>query len=372
MLNRLSALVGALLLPTLALAQAMPNLVPNPSFEDHVALPKEISQLGLAKPWQSVATSGTEPAELFVQGALARVGVPDNFNGTEPAHSGTAYAGLIPFSKMDDGLYREFFYTLLREPLEAGATYRVGCFVSCAERAHWAVDGVQLLLTPKLPLLGQLGYTLYKPQVAAPDILREKTGWTEVSGSFVAKGGERVLTLGNFHLSQDTRQERLLAKRKDKEAGDIAYYYLDDVSVVKVLNPDGSPARLPAPVVLAPLPEPKVGEAVRLDQVYFDSDESRLLPQSGPSLDQLAALLQSHPQWRVLIGGHTDNTNTQAHNLLLSRERAEAVRQYLIGKGIPAARLRVQGFGDTQPMADNTSPAGREKNRRVEFTIEEE
>lgn len=371
MLNRLSALVGALLFPTLAPAQAMPNLVPNPSFEQYIAKPKEISQLGLAKPWQSVAVSGNEPAELFVQGALARVGVPANFNGTEPAHSGDAYAGFIPFSKMEDGLYREFFYILLNEPLVAGATYRAACFVSCAERAHWAVDGVQLLLTPRLPLLGQLGYTLYKPQVSAPDILREKNGWTEVGGAFRAQGGERILTIGNFRLSKDTRQDRLLAKRKDKEAGDIAYYYLDDVSVVQVLNPDGSPARPALPAAAAPLPEPKVGEAVRLDQVYFESDESRLLPQSGPSLDQLAALLQRHPQWRVLIGGHTDDTNTPEHNLLLSRERADAVRDYLVGKGITPNRLRTQGFGETQPVADNRSPAGREKNRRVEFTIEE-
>jgi OmpA-OmpF porin, OOP family len=360
-----------LLITSAGRAQELPNLVPNPSFEQFDSRPTEISQLYLARPWKSLAVSGNEPAELFTGGALARVSVPTNFNGTEPAHSGTAYAGFIPFSKMEDEQYREFFITTLQEPLEAGCTYRAACFVSLAERAHWAADGIQILLSARAPLLAQRGYTLAQPQVSAPQVITQTEGWVEVSGMFRASGGERMLTIGNFQLSEDTDVRRRLAKGKDKEAGDIAYYYLDDVSVVKVMDADGSPARLAMPPPLAPLPAaPKVGEAVRLENIYFASDEAKLLPESAPSLNQLAALLQANPQWRIILSGHTDNTDTPLHNMLLSHERAEAVRQYLIGKGIAPGRLTAQGFGDTKPVANNATTAGREQNRRVEFTLQ--
>ncbi len=354
-----------------ARAQELPNLVPNPSFEQFDSKPTEISQLYLARPWRSLAVSGNEPAELFTSGALARVSVPSNFNGTEPAHSGTAYAGFIPFSKMDDEKYREFFVTTLFVPLEAGCTYRAACFVSLAERAHWAADGVQILLSTRAPLLAQGGYAMAQPQVSAPKVITQTDGWVEVSGMFRASGGERMLTIGNFQPSEDTGVRRQIAKGKDKDAGDIAYYYLDDVSVVKVMEADGSPARSAALPALAPLPiAPKVGEAVRLENIYFASDEAKLLPESGPSLDQLAALLIAHPEWKILLTGHTDNTDTALHNLLLSHERAESVRQYLIGKGIAPARLTAEGAGDTKPVASNDTPAGREKNRRVEFMLQ--
>ena len=372
--RRFSALLpgAAGLLLAAAPARAQPNLVPNPSFEESTALPREISQLDLARPWRSFATSGNEPAELFAAGAPARVGVPQNFNGTEPAHDGTAYAGFIPFSKMDDERYREFFVVPLITPLEAGCTYRAGCFVSLAERAHWAADGVQMLFSVRGALLIELGYAQVQPQVSAGRVITETEGWTEVSGMFRASGGERVLTIGNFQLSADTDVRRRVARGKDKDAGDIAYYYLDDISVVKVMEADGSPARPPQVAEAPPAPPspPKKGQTIRLDNVYFASDEARLLPTSAPALDQLADLLTANPAWEITLSGHTDNTNTPNYNLLLSQERAQAVRQYLIGKRIGPGRLCTAGFGDTRPVTDNATPDGRERNRRVEFTVE--
>ena len=370
-------LSGALAASAQGLPATQPNLVPNPSFEEYTDKPREISELALARPWHSLATSGNQPAELFVAGALPRVGVPANFNGTEPAHSGGAYAGYIPYSKMDDEQYREFFVTQLAAPLEAGCTYRAACFVSLAERAHWPVDGEQLLVSVRGTLLIEQGYARARPQVSAPDIIAQTDGWTEVSGQFRAQGGERVLTIGNFRLPKDTKASRRMARGKDKEAGDIAYYYLDDVSVVKVLEADGSPARPPVaasptrvPEALAPLPTPQKGQAVRLENVYFASDQADLLPTSAPALDQLAALLKANPAWTITIAGHTDNTNTETHNLLLSRQRAESVRQYLIGQRIAPGRLKAAGYADNRPVADNATPAGREQNRRVEFTLD--
>jgi OOP family OmpA-OmpF porin len=104
-------------------------------------------------------------------------------------------------------------------------------------------------------------------------------------------------------------------------------------------------------------------------QVFFDTDVSTL---PGPSkvLDQLARVLLEHPEiQRVVIEGHTDTAGTELHNRTLSLARAETVRRYLIEKGVPAERLRAEGFGPRRPASKNTTPRGREKNRRAELRL---
>lgn len=104
-------------------------------------------------------------------------------------------------------------------------------------------------------------------------------------------------------------------------------------------------------------------------QVFFDTDASTL---PGPSkvLDQLAQVLLEHPEiQRVIIEGHTDTVGTELHNRTLSLARAETVRRYLIGKGVPAQRLMAQGLGPRRPASTNTTAGGRERNRRAELRL---
>lgn len=117
-------------------------------------------------------------------------------------------------------------------------------------------------------------------------------------------------------------------------------------------------------VTLAP---PKL---VISEKIYFETGKSRLLPQSNQMLDVVAEFLKKHPELkRVLIEGHTDSTGPMALNMNLSQARAESVRRYLISKKVSASRLSAKGYGPTRPVASNDTPEGREKNRRVEFTI---
>jgi OmpA-OmpF porin, OOP family len=107
-----------------------------------------------------------------------------------------------------------------------------------------------------------------------------------------------------------------------------------------------------------------------LDRVYFQSGKAVLQRRSFPLLDQLAFLLKGHDELQaVQVEGHTDNTGAAVKNLALSQARAEAVVVHLIKKGVAPSRLRARGFGSAKPVADNTARAGREKNRRVEFTV---
>ncbi len=106
---------------------------------------------------------------------------------------------------------------------------------------------------------------------------------------------------------------------------------------------------------------------VDLYGIYFDTDKDVLKPESEAALQQVLAMLQSRPLLRIMIAGHTDSQASDAYNAELSRRRAQAVMTWLVKKGIDAPRLAAQGFGESQPVADNGSDAGRALNRRVEI-----
>ncbi len=112
-----------------------------------------------------------------------------------------------------------------------------------------------------------------------------------------------------------------------------------------------------------------IEQTLVLQSVNFESASAVLTGQATLVLDNIAQSLNGQKNVRVQIGGHTDNSAGAAYNLLLSQQRAESVRQYLIGKGVDAERMNTLGYGETMPLVSNRTPAGREQNRRVEFQI---
>jgi outer membrane protein OmpA-like peptidoglycan-associated protein len=118
-----------------------------------------------------------------------------------------------------------------------------------------------------------------------------------------------------------------------------------------------------------PLVKFKVGKKVVLNNILFELGKAVLTASSYVELDKLVNALLDSPQMRIEISGHTDNTGNPVVNAKLSTDRAKAVVDYLIRKGIDTGRLTYHGFGSDQPIADNATAAGRAKNRRVEFKI---
>jgi OmpA-OmpF porin, OOP family len=106
-----------------------------------------------------------------------------------------------------------------------------------------------------------------------------------------------------------------------------------------------------------------------LDNVFFDSGKSTLRPESNKAIDELAEYMNLKKTLVIEIAGHTDNVGAPEANLKLSEDRAKAVKQYLQKKGIAADRVSAKGYGDTQPIADNGTEAGKQKNRRTEVHI---
>ncbi len=123
---------------------------------------------------------------------------------------------------------------------------------------------------------------------------------------------------------------------------------------------DGCPDKKPEIAV-------EKGKAIILEGVKFASGSARLTPQSKIILDKVVRTLQEYPEIQVEIRGYTDNTGSLAGNMRLSQKRAEAVRAYLIEKGIDGSRIKAKGYGPQNPIADNKTAEGRAKNRRIEF-----
>jgi len=112
-----------------------------------------------------------------------------------------------------------------------------------------------------------------------------------------------------------------------------------------------------------------VGSTIVLKNIFFDYAKATLRPTSFPELDRLLTLLNEYPKIRIEISGHTDNRGTLETNKRLSRERAKAVVDYLVSKGISESRLEFDGYAYLQPIASNDTEDGRQQNRRVEFKV---
>jgi OOP family OmpA-OmpF porin len=140
----------------------------------------------------------------------------------------------------------------------------------------------------------------------------------------------------------------------------------------KPAAPAAPAAAPPAPPPAAPAPAPRAPASVRAAVVIqadalFDFDKSVVRPDGRKSIDDAVAKLQGADLEMVIATGHTDSIGTEAYNQKLSERRAQAVKDYLVSKGIPASKITTIGKGESQPVATNKTAEGRQKNRRVDI-----
>lgn len=119
-------------------------------------------------------------------------------------------------------------------------------------------------------------------------------------------------------------------------------------------------------LVMAPIAK---GSSMTINNLFFETGKATLTVESDPELKRIVQVMQENATLQIEISGHTDNTGSDELNNKLSKDRADAVKNYLINQGVKSDRIRTKGYGKTKPKADNSTEEGRQMNRRVEFAI---
>lgn len=348
----------------------------------------------------------------------------------------------------------EYLTVKLDEPLYTGQEY---CFTMYVRLAKFKAvrftlnEGIGALFTSKPVDASRKLYIYETPQVFMRfHVMDDRFEWMQMQCKYVASGGEKYLTIGNFFDAEATMEmtpeqqkiaDELNAMREERDNQQVAAlaeidekypkveidysdplkeyskkemkafekqkqtlqlkiveqrnamnriqtgfdskidsmkelyadnalpyfylrYYFDELSLTPV-TPE-TPCPCQEEIVLEP------GEKFKLKNILFETAKWDLLPQSNPALRSLVKILQQNRHLIIQINGHTDTQGDEADNLVLSENRAKAVMDYLISAGIDPARLSYKGFGQTEPVEDNGTAAGRALNRRVEVEILEE
>lgn len=229
-----------IILFTIAVNGFTQNLVSNPSFEDYDTCPQYASMIHYASPWFA-PTWGTPDYynTCFDYGNPwgSNMGVPNNFIGEQFAKTGVGYSGLfLAYPWVDsppwDWEYREYIEAELIAPLQTGIEYYVTFYLSLADSSNYFTNIVGIYFSND-SLKSDTSYRLhYLPQISNPitNYLNNKTGWMKFSGSFVASGGEKFITIGNFNDNSTTDTVYTSGGNLSSDYNN-AYYYIDDICV---------------------------------------------------------------------------------------------------------------------------------------------
>lgn len=327
------------------------NLIPNPSFEDHKGKGADIKT---ALPWKGVGT-----VDYYMK--------PDKRDTSrfKGARTGVAYAGLRFQSD-----YKEYMHVKLLEPLEKDQIYHFRMYVRLLESSNVTVT------------IKQLGaffsdYEFKVGMVFDESGLVDSTynkgiagtlNWILIQGDYRAHGGEKYVIIGNFRtkMKEDFVKKNKLKIFEFKEA----YYYIDDVSVRKLLvKPDSANVKNIAMEALPVYPKSfSTGDAVKVDKIQFEKGTADLLKVSYKALDVLVNTLNEHPFMEIEITGNVADQASEGANKKLSKDRAKAVYDYLLLQDV-INPMTYKGVGSAKPLVPNDSDENRVKNTRVEFVV---
>jgi OmpA-OmpF porin, OOP family len=334
------------------------NIVPNGSFEN---FRKKSGNIKQAIPWQQIAS-----VDFFQEP------ISNDTSIYKGGRTGNCYAGLRYQNR-----YKEFIQVKLAESLKRGSTYEFEMYVRLAFWSNASLKSFGALFT-KNGYKGQNDVV----KTALIDTVSKKGGftngykWFKVYGKYIADGGEKYVTIGNFAKSVKKDMQRLNVFK----LGFIeSYYFVDDISLIKekeivekvkveIVGSFVAEVDEMQDSVLEVNTNIKVGDKIQLKNIFFENGKSYLLPESYTELNKLVQYLLRNNQMEVRINGHSDNEGSKSKNQKLSEQRAREVFEYLIKKGVQN-KLYFKGFGSTIPVASNDNEADRAKNRRVEFEI---
>jgi outer membrane protein OmpA-like peptidoglycan-associated protein len=367
------------------------NLVPNGSFEEVTKKPKKLGEIANATGW--VSPTGAR-ADLFSSAKVPDIDVPLNVFGKESPKDGDNYAGIVGFS-YGSKVPRTYLSTKLSTPLKKGMTYCVKMNVSLAEASKYATNNIGIQLSGKQPGTDSKVSIIEEPSVLHFNndlkILSGRYNWTEICGAFVAEGGEKFITIGNFDSDEDTKNERM---KKDPEVKvdeiAAAYYYIDDVYIALVDKEKGETCDCAAEEandtysttiyqkVFNATDDMTPKDIVEMHQVFFAFGKSKISAQGETSLEIIAEIMKANPEFKLQVTGHNNAKEDEVglendYYADMDNKRIGTIVEYLQSKGIDSARLILSTKGSEIPNPEisdaDDEDLNEAKNRRVTFKV---
>ena len=341
------------------------NLIPNASFEKCNHCPRRLGSFdNNVVGWKTPTQGSTD----YFNGCSSSMGTPANFNGSQTAKIGSAYAGMYLYAPED---YREYVQTSLTKPLIKGEEYRLEFYLSRAENSDFAIQDIGVLFSEqelstntKKALTkrhwysnGASGHNYM--EIKRDDFLDDTEDWTKFEVSFTASGTERSLIVGNFNPNARTR-----VKKTTRNAKKGAYYYIDGFSLYASSEMSDQKSNVVSLDLEGPV---ALNTSHRFENVLFEFDRSILLDTAKSDIKRVYQYMLNNGDLKIHIEGHTDNVGTEVYNRNLSDNRCQAVADYLMELGLDKNRISYRAHGGSQPIANNSTDEGRRLNRRVEF-----
>ncbi|NRA13831.1 MAG: hypothetical protein HRT57_17965 [Crocinitomicaceae bacterium] len=394
--NRIKAIstMAFVALSFCASSQDSENLVANPSFESTDKKVKRLGSIANATGWTS--PTGVR-ADLFVSSKLQDVNVPKNIYGSEDAKDGVNYAGIVAYS-YGNKVPRSYIMSKMDAPMKKGMTYCVKFNISLGEASKYASNNVGALFLKKpkgtdakLPVIDEPSVVHFNNDMK---IMNARYNWTEICGTYVSRGGEKYIMLGNFMSDDDTKSERM-KKSKDVKVKELvaAYYYIDDVSVQLLDSDKGERCECAAEEagdsysttiyqkVFQMTEEMTPAEQIEEHQVFFAFGRDKMNSEGEASLDFIIEKMKANPAIKLQINAHNNEMEDEVamendYYADMDGKRLGAVMKYLLAGGIEEGRLIPSQKGSASPSPDVTpedieadEDLALAKSRRVTFKI---
>ena len=342
------------------------NLVLNPSFEEIKYCPHSIGQFNRNVKHWSTPNSGTTDYFNTCNSELGST----NYNGDQQPEEGKGYVGFYTLAPQN---YKEYLQGELQSQLKTDEEYIISFFISLADKSINAINQIGVLFIEKP--LQSLSYNVITNknlvnETSKFEFVQQKKDsfylntkdWVKIELTYKAKGFENFFIIGSFDSNRkiEKRKYRVLTHKKHLIS---SYYYLDNVSIAPKKRKDVEKEKNAEKVVF------EIEKILLFKSVLFDFDTAKLLNTAIEELDKLYFYLLQRQDLNIEIYGHTDNVGLKKRNESLSKERAKAVSEYLILKGLDKNRIQWFGFGSSKPKFENISGKNRAQNRRVEFKL---
>ncbi len=380
-------LFASLLSVSLGFAQTGENMVENGSFEAISGKgPKKLGGIESAAGW--ISATGAK-ADLFLKDKkYPEIDPEKNIYGGEQAQDGDNFAGIWVYTQ-GNKLPRTYITSKMNTPMKKGETYCVKFYVSLGDNSKFATNNIAAHFSKKDISISDKKSIIDKPHVRdlKNRVFSGMYSWERVCGVYVAEGGEKFITIGNFNMTEDTKVDKV-KKNPSNKAPQVggAYYFIDNISV-QLLDEDercdcGSDEYEEIGSSLIYSKSDYIKDNMSLDEklaastIYFGFGRDLITGGAFRDLDRIVAWMKENPNVRIRVIAHIDEEEAKVavDNPVykgVAMRRANGVIQYLVEQGIDESRLIATDKGDRAPAPSDgdDEELNQAKNRRVEFQL---